>query len=326
MIIEKLVFEQWQHELRQSIDNPKQLLDLLKLSDSVLTHTVATGQQFKLKVPRGYIARMRKGDPDDPLLRQVLPLIKENKHIEGFSTDPVGDIATEKTQGLLQKYHGRVLLLSTGACAIHCRYCFRQHYHYVVSNPLALFDSIRSDSSITEVILSGGDPLCLTDSRLAVMVQHIANISHVQRLRVHTRLPIVIPERVSNTLLRLLTDTRLHTIMVVHANHANEIDDKVSQALQRIAKAGITVLNQSVLLRGVNDNANALIRLSTDLFNSHVLPYYLHHLDHVHGAAHFEVPIERAKQLLEQLQIALPGYLVPKLVREVKGMRYKEFL
>jgi EF-P beta-lysylation protein EpmB len=269
---------------------------------------------------------MQKGDPDDPLLRQVLPLIEENQQIQGFSRDPVGDTAAEKVPGLLQKYQGRVLLVTTGACAIHCRYCFRQHYNYSISKPSAVLDAIRADSSITEVILSGGDPLILTDSRLADLAHSLASISHVQRLRLHTRLPIILPERINDKLLTWLTGTRLQPVMVVHANHANEIDDQVSNALRRLVEADMTVLNQSVLLRGVNDDAAGLIALSEALFCCRVLPYYLHILDRVHGAAHFDVPLGRALELLEQMRVALPGYLVPKLVREVGGMAYKQAL
>jgi len=326
MITENLVSGQsdWQRELRQAIHNPLYLLKLLKLSDSALAHSVAAKQSFSFRVPRGYVARMRQGDSDDPLLRQVLPLEAENKQIQGFSIDPVSDVAAEKVPGLLQKYQGRVLLVTTGACAIHCRYCFRQHYHYSAYNPSAVLDSIRADSSITEVILSGGDPLTLTDKRLAELAHSLASISHIQRLRLHTRLPIILPERINDELLAWLTGTRLQAIMVVHANHANEIDEKVNKALQSLVDVGITVLNQSVLLRGINDNAAALIALSEALFKNRVLPYYLHILDRVQGAAHFEVPTETSIQLLEQLRVALPGYLVPKMVREVGGMAYKQ--
>ncbi len=324
MKTEKLVSSDWQRELRQSIHNPMQLLELLGLSDSALAHSVALKQRFSLRVPRGYVARMRQCDPDDPLLRQVLPLVEENKQSQGFNIDPVGDVAAEKAHGLLQKYQKRVLLVATGACAIHCRYCFRQHYNYSKLTPLAMLDTIRADSSITEAILSGGDPLILTDKHLAKLVHNLASISHVQRLRLHTRLPIVLPERVNDELLSWLTGTRLQPIVVVHANHPNEIDNKVYNALQRLVNAGITVLNQSVLLRGINDNAVTLIALSEVLFDSRVLPYYLHMLDRVQGAGHFEVPTEIAIQLLEQLRVALPGYLVPKLVREEAGKAYKQ--
>jgi len=313
----------WQQELHHSIHNYIELLELLELSNSPLGQKIAPKQGFRLQVPSSYVARMRKGDPDDPLLRQVLPLIEENQQLQDFSQDPVGDDIAEKAPGLLHKYHGRVLLITTGACAIHCRYCFRQHYHYSTAKPFAALDSIRADTSITEVILSGGDPLSLTDKRLAELAHNLADIPQIQRLRLHTRLPIVLPKRVNDELLAWLTATRLQPVIVVHANHANEFDEKVNEALMRLVNAGITVLNQSVLLRGVNDNAASLIALSEALFNCRVLPYYLHLLDRVQGAAHFEVSTEIATQLIEEMQVALPGYLVPKLVREVEGMPYK---
>jgi L-lysine 2,3-aminomutase len=317
----------WQQQLREAIHDPLQLLELLNLSNTELAQTVLTKQSFGLCVPRNYVERMRKGDVSDPLLMQVLPRVQEKEQLEGFSLDPVSDQNAEKIPGLLHKYYGRVLLMTTGACAIHCRYCFRQHYDYGSCPPvpnLAALDYIRAESSIHEVILSGGDPLVLLDSRLSELVEELAKIPHVQRLRLHTRLPIILPERVNDTLLSWLTSTRLQAIMVVHANHANEIDEQVKQALQKLVQANVTVLNQSVLLRGINDNVQALINLSESLFNSHVLPYYLHLLDRVQGGAHFEVPEKQAIELLQQIQAKLPGYLVPKLVREVSGMGYKE--
>jgi EF-P beta-lysylation protein EpmB len=268
---------------------------------------------------------MRKGDPNDPLLRQVLPIAEEQKQSPTFSLDPTGDKLAEKVPNLLAKYSGRVLLIVTGACAIHCRYCFRQHYNYPTGQSLlAAVEFIQADSSITEVILSGGDPLTWTDSRLAEFIYQLAQILHLQRLRLHTRLPIVLPQRVTDELLNQLTQTRLQPIMVVHANHANEIDESVGYSLQRLVAAGVTVLNQSVLLRGVNDNAAHLINLSEILFNYRVLPYYLHRLDRVQGSTHFEVSKVAALHLLEQMRIALPGYLVPRLVQEVAGMAYKQ--
>jgi len=316
----------WQRELREAVHDSAHLLKLLELPASLLTQTITTKQRFMLRVPKGYVARMRKGDPNDPLLRQVLPSLEEHKQLQGFRLDPVGDTAAEKVPCLLHKYQGRVLWITTGACAIHCRYCFRQHYHYAISHASnqAVLDAIRSDASITEVILSGGDPLILSDKYLSELVQNLVHISHVQRLRLHTRLPIVLPERVNDELLTWLTETRLQVVMIVHVNHPNEIDESVNKVLQRLVDVGITVLNQSVLLRGVNDNAATLIALSERLLNSRVLPYYLHLLDRVQGAAHFEVPIETAALLLEEMRIALPGYLVPKLVREVTGMAYKQ--
>ncbi len=328
MITENLVYGQsiaadWQQELHNSIYKPMQLLELLEIADSPLAAKIAHKQGFRLQVPSAYVARMRKGDPNDPLLRQVLPLLEENRQLQGFSHDPVGDSIVEKAPGLLQKYHGRVLLVTTGACAIHCRYCFRQHYHYSTAKPFAALESIRADTSITEVILSGGDPLSLTDQRLAELAHNIAEIPQIQRLRLHTRLPIVLPTRVNDELLAWLTGTRLQPVIVIHANHANEFDETVNQALMKLVNAGITVLNQSVLLRGVNDNAASLIALSEALFNCRVLPYYLHLLDRVQGAAHFEVSTAIAIELIKEMQIALPGYLVPKLVREIEGMAYK---
>ncbi len=315
----------WQHELRQAIRKPIQLLQLLDLSPSELPQPLVLKPHFALRVPRSYIARMRKGDPTDPLLRQVLPIVAEQRQSPTFSLDPTGDKLAEMVPGLLAKYSGRVLLILTGACAIHCRYCFRQHYNYSTgSSLLAAIAFIRADSSISEVILSGGDPLMWTDNRLAELIHQLAQIPHLQRLRLHTRLPIVLPQRVTHELLNQLTQTRLQPIMVVHANHANEIDESVGYSLQRLVAAGITVLNQSVLLRGVNADATALINLSEILFNYRVLPYYLHLLDRVQGATHFEIPKLAALELLTQMRIALPGYLVPRLVQEVAGMAYKQ--
>jgi EF-P beta-lysylation protein EpmB len=324
LTIEPLVSTDWQEELHHAIHHPLHLLELLELP----THAdiLNTSSHFSLRVPRGYVARMHKRDPDDPLLRQVLPLVDEQKRLPQFSIDPLGELVAEKLPGVLRKYHGRVLLIITRACAIHCRYCFRQHYTYSPFQIQAALDMIRTDPSITEVILSGGDPLTLTDNRLAELAENLARIPHVQRLRLHSRLPIVLPERVNQELLTWLTGTRLQPVMVVHTNHPNELDHKANQALQNLVAAGVTVLNQSVLLHGVNDNAPTLITLSEALFSNRVLPYYLHLLDQVQGAAHFEVPLAKAIQLLEQLRVSLPGYLVPKLVREVAGLAYKQVL
>lgn len=313
----------WQQELRHAIRNPFQLLALLKLP---LTVDIDTAKQpFNLRVPLSYVKRMCPGDVHDPLLRQVLPLRVENQAVSGFTKDPVGDTQATKMPGLLHKYAGRVLLLTTKNCAIHCRYCFRRHYvygHVNLDNPQWL-EPIRSDTSITEVILSGGDPLMLSDQRLVTLIHALAQIPQVQRLRLHSRLPIVLPERMTDELLRGLTSTRLQPVLVIHANHANEFNDAVQSALQRLQRAGIVLLNQAVLLRGVNDNVSALVALSERLISHHVLPYYLHILDRVQGAAHFAVDRETARQLQAQLQLTLPGYLVPKIVEEVAGLAYK---
>jgi len=321
------VFKQdyWQTALRDVVRDPVQLLDMLALP---FDETVYLDKQpFALRVPKSYVARMRQGDWHDPLLQQVLPRVAEQQLTDGFNTDPVGDKLAEKKPRLLHKYQGRVLLLVSNTCATHCRYCFRRHYQHseqAFSLTPAIYTHIRADETIAEVILSGGDPLCLPDSQLSDVIQMLATIPHVQRLRIHTRLPIVLPERVTVALLTSLTNTRLQVVIVVHANHANEIDAQVTSTLQQLVTAGMTVLNQSVLLRGVNDDSVALIALSEALFRAQVLPYYLHQLDRVQGAAHFEVPLEKACKLLRQMREKLPGYLVPKFVREVAGMGYKQ--
>lgn len=275
-------------------------------------------------VPRGYAALMEPGNPKDPLLRQVLPLAIEGERHPGFSADPVGDTAATLVPGLLQKYRGRALLVTTPACAIHCRYCFRRHYPYADATlgpdgGAAAIAAIAADTSITEVILSGGDPLMLDDGALARLCEALAAIPHVERLRVHTRLPTVLPSRVTPVLCRLLGQTRLATVVVIHANHPRELGDAAGGALDRLRGVGAALLNQSVLLRGVNDDLDTLCALSEGLFRHGVLPYYLHLLDRVQGAAHFEVPEVQARALISALRLRLPGYLVPRLVREEPG-------
>jgi EF-P beta-lysylation protein EpmB len=267
---------------------------------------------------------MRRHDPADPLLRQILPLAAENEVYPGYSLDPVGDLGARAAPGVLHKYAGRVLLTATGACAVHCRYCFRRHFPYAEANAsadrwLGALAHIAADPSVSEVILSGGDPLTLSDRRLAEFAAGLAAIPHVSRLRIHTRLPVVLPERVNDELLAWLGDGRFQTVMVLHANHAREIDHDVRAAARRLRDAGVTLLNQSVLLRGVNDNADALAELSEALFAAGVLPYYLHMLDRVQGAAHFDVDEAAARDLVGELNARLPGYLVPRLVREIAG-------
>lgn len=313
----------WQQALAQAYTDPRALLHDLKL-DAAQLDVYPGGPRFPFRVPRGYAARMGMGDPHDPLLRQVLPLAAEAYKAPGFHNDPVGDAAAERQPGLLHKYHGRVLLVTTGACAVHCRYCFRQHFPYGDSNPLKghweqALAYIAADAGIDEVILSGGDPLTLSDRRLAAVTDALCAIPHVQRLRIHTRLPVVLPERVDAGLLQWLASISIKTVMVIHANHPNEIDAGVRHVLADLKAAGVTLLNQAVLLRGVNDNLTALEGLSLSLFDDGVLPYYLHMLDKVAGTAHFDVPDEEAVALLAALRQRLPGYLVPRLVREVPG-------
>lgn len=277
-----------------------------------------------MRVPRGFAARMRPGDPDDPLLRQVLPLAQEAVPASGFVTDPVGDGAAACGPGMLRKYAGRILLTLTGACAVHCRYCFRRHFPYAEAHPMgahrdAILQHLRRETSVNEVVLSGGDPLSLTDSRLAALAREIADLPHVRTLRLHTRLPVVLPERVCDDLLAWLGALDAHTVVVIHANHPNEIDAFTAAALRRLGGATTALFNQSVLLAGVNDDPDVLARLSEALLPAGVTPYYLHMLDPVAGAAHFHVEEARARRIIRNLQERLPGYLVPRLVREVPG-------
>lgn len=321
----------WRDELRRAVRDPAQLLAALDLPRDLIDQARQAARSFPLFAPWPYIARMAKGDVNDPLLRQVLPIGDELAKPDGFAQDPVGDSEARLSPGLLQKYSGRALLITTGTCAVHCRYCFRRHYPYgesprSVEDWQPALDRIAADPSIDEVILSGGDPLTLVDSQLAELAERIAPIAHVRRLRIHTRLPIVIPQRVTDDLLDWLRGTRLTPIMVVHANHPNEIDAPVAAALTRLVGAGIPVLNQSVLLRGVNDSAEALIELSRRLVDLGVMPYYLHQLDRVEGAAHFETPVARGRELIEAMRRALPGYAVPRYVQEVAGETHKRVL
>ena len=319
----------WKNALSEAVRDPAELLALLGLSRELLPEAQAAARGFPLRVPRSYLARMQPGDPDDPLLAQVLPLGSELHSPADFVTDPVGDREASACAGLLHKYHGRVLLIATGACAVHCRFCFRRHFPYAEENPAAnqwqeAIEYLRSDPQISEVILSGGDPLLLDDRRLADLITRLAAIGHIQRLRIHTRLPIVLPERITDDLLALPAATRLQLIMVIHCNHPAELQHEVPAALQQLTTAGFRLFNQSVLLRGINDRAGVLAELSERLFELDVQPYYLHLLDRVQGAAHFEVDETTAKALHETLRQTLPGYLVPKLVREVKGLPYKQ--
>ena len=318
----------WQQELARAITEPAELLRELALDLALLPAARAAAARFPLRVPRGFVARMRQGDPDDPLLRQVLPLAAELSPVPGFMADPVDDQAARAAPGVLHKYHGRVLLIATGACAIHCRYCFRREFPY--SENHAGGDSWRpalnylsQDYSLREVILSGGDPLSLSDRRLGALLAELERIPHLERLRIHSRQPIVLPERVDDGLLDLLARTRLRPILVIHANHPREIDETVRRVLERLAGIGVTLLNQSVLLRGVNDTVPTLVELSEVLFTARVLPYYLHLLDRVQGAAHYEVNETEASTIMEVLRQRLPGYLVPRLVREQPGQLAK---
>lgn len=314
----------WKNALANAIRDPAELLALLELPRILLADARIAASGFPLRVPRGYLSRMEKGNLHDPLLRQVLPIAEENLQVEGYGLDPVGDLGASATPGLLHKYRGRVLLVATAACAIHCRYCFRRHFPYSEENPAQqqwqpALGYIRDHEDIHEVILSGGDPLAMDDVRLGALINTLDGIPHLRRLRIHTRLPVVLPERIDSGLLDILRQTRLQSVMVIHANHANELDREVAEALNSLHQAGITLLNQAVLLKGVNDDTDTLSELSEALFRYRVQPYYLHLLDKVQGAAHFDVPVARALELMGELRQRLPGYLVPNLVRELAG-------
>lgn len=319
-----LVPVRWQQALREAVRDPRELLDLLGLDRLAPRLSDEAMVQFPLRVPRGFVARMRRGDPSDPLLRQVLPLDDEMRPMPGFGLDAVGDGAAKTAPGVLQKYRGRALLVATGSCAIHCRYCFRRHFPYAEETAARdgwreAVDLIRQDASIEEVLLSGGDPLSLSNGKLAELTGALAVIPHLRRLRIHSRLPIVVPERVDDGLLDWLSTLPWPVTLVVHANHANEFDGTVDAALGRLRAAGAHLLNQAVLLRGVNDSVDALGALSERGFAAGVLPYYLHQLDRVAGVAHFEVDDARARALHAGLAAQLSGYLVPRLVREIPG-------
>jgi EF-P beta-lysylation protein EpmB len=314
----------WQQLWRDAVRDPRELLALVGLDALATGMSDAAAAQFALRVPRGYVDRMRRGDPADPLLRQVLPLEDELRPAPGYAFDAVGDGLAKAGTGVIRKYRGRALLVTTGSCAVNCRYCFRRHFPYADESAAAggwveTLGLVAADPSIDEVILSGGDPWSLSTAKLAELTTGLAAIPHVRRLRIHTRLPIVLPERVDADLVAWLDALPWPVTVVVHANHAQEFDGAVDAAVARLRAAGAVVLNQAVLLRGVNDSVDALAALSERGFAAGVLPYYLHQLDRVQGAAHFEVPDDRARALHAALAARLSGYLVPRLVREVAG-------
>jgi EF-P beta-lysylation protein EpmB len=308
----------WQREMASAITSVEALALAVGLAPPP---TPLASAAFKLRVPASYVRRMRPGDPHDPLLLQVLPTDLETDDTPEFTSDPVGERAALRAPGLLQKYSGRALLITTQACAVHCRYCFRREFPYGGEAPrwTAALEEIACDPSLQEIILSGGDPLSLSDSRLQSLTDALADIPHVRRLRVHTRQPIVLPSRVDSGLLSWIRTVRQPMVFVLHCNHPNEIDAEVRNACASLRESGITLLNQSVLLKGVNDSADTLAELSERLFEAGVLPYYLHMLDKVRGAAHFDVPDTTAQRMAGELAARLPGYLVPRLVREVHG-------
>ncbi len=320
----------WQQLLGQAFRSLPELLDYLQLDAAHSAAFQPSSGEFPLLVPRSFAARMRKGDPADPLLRQVLPDVREQLAVAGYQRDPLTETVAAR-HGVLRKYAGRALLVATGACPVHCRYCFRRHFPY--SDQLAsrnrwapALAELRAIPDLAEVILSGGDPLSLSDRSLADLIASIESLPSVHTLRIHSRFPIIVPERIEPSLLEVLQRTRLKIVLVVHCNHANEIDDSVRAALRGLRAAGVLLLNQSVLLRAVNDDANVLEALSRRLFDCDVQPYYLHLLDPVAGAAHFDVDAARGRALTMELRRRLPGYLVPRLVREDPGESSKTIL
>ncbi|MBI4356998.1 MAG: EF-P beta-lysylation protein EpmB [Gammaproteobacteria bacterium] len=330
-MIMKSALPLWRQILSEAVTDPKTLLEELQLGKEWLEPAKKAARLFPLRVPRGYIAKIKKGDPYDPLLRQILPLGEELKEVPGFISDPLLEKTASSFPGLLHKYKGRVLVIMTGACAIHCRYCFRRHFPYAEhalggGEWKGVLSYLTRHKDVDEVILSGGDPLVLSDEKLNQKIEDIARIPHLKRLRIHTRLPVVIPSRITTECLQSIERCRLKVVMVFHVNHPKELDRAEKQAFLRLHRAGVVLFNQSVLLKGVNDTSEVLTRLCQKLFEWGVNPYYLHLLDRVQGAAHFEVAEEKAMALYRELCCRLPGYCVPKLVREDPALPFKRLM
>lgn len=321
--------QNWQSQLSDLITDPLELLEILELSKAqLLSGAILASGQFKLRVPRAFVRKMEVGNPLDPLLLQVLPHHLELEEHEGFVTDPLDEEQANQIPGVLHKYKSRFLLTLTGACAVHCRYCFRRHFPYQENLPknedwLNIKGYLEAHPEINEVILSGGDPLTLSNRKLATWIERLESLSQIKILRIHSRVPIVIPERIDEELVSLLKNSRLRVILVVHSNHPAELDNLTCAKLSHLAKQNILVLNQAVLLKGVNDSAQTLVNLSQRLFEAQILPYYLHVLDKVKGAHHFDLGAEKIDQIYKDVLASLPGYLVPKLVREVAGENNK---
>ena len=328
-MINHLVTDQnWQAQINDLITDPRELLQLLHLPEHLLDGALAGQQSFGLRVPRVFVERMQIGNPHDPLLLQVLPLHLELDTAAGYSLDPLGEAAANATAGILHKYHNRLLLTLTGACAIHCRYCFRRHFPYQDNLPKTedwprIRDYLLTHPDVNEVILSGGDPLSVSNRRLFYWLEQLESLPQLTTLRIHSRLPVVLPARMDDELLARLASSRLHVVLVIHSNHPNELDKNTTRVLQRCRESGMFLLNQTVLLKGINDNTDCLAALSHRLFDAGVLPYYLHLMDRVQGAAHFDVEESTALAIYQQLMRQLSGYLLPRLVREQAGWPFK---
>ena len=323
--------EDWLYQLGDVITDPDELLTLLALNDNAeLQKGREARRLFPLRVPRAFLARMKPGDPQDPLLLQVLTAREEFIAAPGFTTDPL-DEQRSVVPGLLHKYSNRALLLVKGGCAVNCRYCFRRHFPYQdnqgnKANWVQALDYIRTCPELDEIIFSGGDPLMAKDHELDWLIGELEGIAHIKRLRIHTRLPVVIPARITDAFCQRLEQSRLQVLMVTHINHANEIDDALRASMAKLKKHGVTLLNQSVLLRDVNDSAEVLAALSNALFDAGILPYYIHVLDKVQGAAHFMVSDDEARVIMKGLMSQVSGYMVPKLTREIGGEPSKTIL
>ncbi|AXJ89952.1 EF-P beta-lysylation protein EpmB [Acinetobacter pittii] len=321
--------QNWQSQLSDLITDPSELLSLLELSsEQLLSGAILASEKFKLRVPRAFVGKMNAKNPLDPLLLQVLPHHLELEEHPEFVTDPLGEEAANQLPGVLHKYKSRFLLTLTGACAVHCRYCFRRHFPYQENLPknedwLNIKNYIEANPNINEIILSGGDPLTLSNRKLALWLERLSSLKQIQILRIHSRVPIVIPNRIDEQLISLLKNSRLRIVLVVHSNHASELDDFTCSKLLQLSDHHITVLNQAVLLKGVNDSAQTLIDLSYRLFEARVMPYYLHVLDKVKGAQHFDLIPSEIDDIYRDVLANLPGYLVPKLVREIAGEKNK---
>lgn len=314
----------WRQQYRNAFTCPATLLAHLNLPQLAEQVADQLPPHFGMRVPHAFVNRMQKGNPNDPLLRQVLPLNDEHQITDGYVLDPVGDQPSIVAQGVLHKYQGRALFITTGSCAVHCRYCFRRNFPYgeetAAKGQFAeALDTVRQDESIHEVLLSGGDPLSLSTAKLRQLSDALADIKHVKRLRIHTRLPVVLPDRLTDDLLDWLANDAKPIVMVLHINHAQELDDALLTRMKTLKQTGVWLLNQAVLLRGVNDDLTAQTDLSERLFEAGITPYYLHQLDRVQGAAHFAVSDAQAIALHQAMSNALPGYLVPKLVHEQAG-------
>ncbi len=314
----------WRQIQRQNFTCWKKLAEFLEL-DPIYFPAILKDSHFPLNLPFRLAQKIQKNSWDDPILLQFLPLEKEKEESFQFQKDPVGDNESRKTGKLLKKYDGRALLLCTSSCAMNCRFCFRQNYDYQTQNKEfeEEIELIHQDSTLGEIILSGGDPLSLSNETLSSLMEKLDLIPHLQRLRFHTRFPIGIPERIDEEFLALLENTRMQVFFVIHSNHASELDPDVLSSLKKIQRLGIPVLNSTVLLRGINDHVSVLKELFEKLVDHGILPYYLNQLDRVQGSAHFEVSEEEGKELIVQLTKQMSGYAVPKYVREEAGMTSK---